>query len=152
MLKYKIPSNEFMFSFSRSSGAVGQNVNKVNTKVTLQWNPLASEALPTDILERFVKKYEKKLNTGGLLTLVSQRYRSQNLNSADVIEKFYEMIQTVAEPPKVRKKTKPSQTSGASRIYLIFLKLKFENIYFVVVFFTKSLKKILSLKSSLISR
>lgn len=116
MLKYKIPSNEFIFSFSRSSGAGGQNVNKVNSKVTLQWNPLASVALPTDILERFVKKYEKKLNEGGLLTLVSQRYRSQNLNSADVIEKFYEMIKTVAEPPKLRKKTRPSRSSVTKRL------------------------------------
>lgn len=116
MLKYKIPSNEFIFSFSRSSGAGGQNVNKVNSKVTLQWNPLASVALPADILERFIKKYEKKLSEGGLITLVSQRYRSQNLNSADVIEKFYEMIKAVAEPPKIRKKTKPSRSSVTKRL------------------------------------
>jgi ribosome-associated protein len=116
MLKYKIPSNEFIFTFSRSSGAGGQNVNKVNSKVTLQWNPLASIALPKEIVERFVNKYEKKLNEGGLITLVSQKHRSQNLNSADVIEKFYAMIMAVAEAPKLRRKTKPTRASVTKRL------------------------------------
>ena len=116
MLKYKIPTSEFIFSFSRSSGAGGQNINKTNTKVTLQWNAFASRALPTNVHERFVKKYANKLGEDGVLTLVSQRHRSQNLNSADVIEKFYAMIMAVAETPKVRKKTKPSRSSVTKRL------------------------------------
>lgn len=51
-----------------------------------------------------------------MLTLVSQKHRSQNLNSADVIEKFYEMIMSVSETPKVRRATRPSKSSIHKRL------------------------------------
>lgn len=116
MLKYKIPCNEFVFSFSKSSGAGGQNINKTNTKVTLQWNAIMSQSLPADVHERFLKKYSNKLSAEGVLTLVSQKHRSQNLNSADVIEKFYAMIMAVSKEPRIRKKTNPSKSSVAKRL------------------------------------
>lgn len=116
MSHYKIPSTEFIFSFSRSSGPGGQNVNKVNTKVTLHWNVLANTSLPKAVLERFIAKYQNRLSVDGFLTLISQKSRSQNLNSTDVIEKLHEMIDSVAVAPKIRKATKPSRSAVNKRL------------------------------------
>lgn len=116
MKSFKISPNELTFSFSRSSGAGGQNVNKVNTKVTLHWNALTTTALPAGVHDRFLKKYAKRLNEDGVLTLVSQKYRSQALNLADVVEKLHEMISTVAIAPKERKATKPTHSAIKKRL------------------------------------
>jgi ribosome-associated protein len=116
MFKFKIPSAEFIFSFSRSSGPGGQNVNKVNTKVTLHWNAYANTTLPRDVLERFIKKYANKMSDEGILTLISQKSRSQNLNSTDVVEKLHEMIESVSVPPKLRVATKPSRSAVNKRL------------------------------------
>lgn len=116
MKSYKIPHSELHFTFSRSSGAGGQNVNKVNTKVTLHWNVLLTTALPHDVLDRFLKKYSKRLNSEGELTIVSQKHRSQNLNSADVMVKLHEMIDSVAVAPKIRRATKPTKSAVNQRL------------------------------------
>ena len=116
MIKYKIPAAEFAFSFSRSSGPGGQNVNKVNTKATLQWNAFSNTTLPRDVLERFIKKYAKRLNEEGVITLVSQKERSQNLNTIDVVAKLHDMINSVALAPKMRKATKPTRAAVTKRL------------------------------------
>jgi len=112
----KIPIKEFDFSFSRSSGAGGQNVNKLNTKATLIWDMEKSESLNEKVKERFRKKFSRYLTIEGLCKVSSQRFRNQAKNISDCIRKLEEMIETVATDPKKRIKTKPSKSSIAKRI------------------------------------
>ncbi len=116
MSKFKIPSHEYDLSFSRSSGAGGQNVNKVNTKATLHWNVFKTTSLPASVHDRFLKKFQNKISEEGFITLSSQEHRTQHLNIATVIKKLHEMIDSVAVAPKIRKATKPTKSSINSRI------------------------------------
>ena len=107
---------EFHFSYSRSPGPGGQNVNKVNSKVTLRWDTGRTQALPPRVRERFIKKYSRRINNDGVLILTSHRYRDQGRNVADVLNKLRELILVVAVEPKKRKPTKPSQGSKRRRL------------------------------------
>ena len=114
--RLKIPLTELHFTFARSSGTAGQNVNKVNTKATLRWDVTNSPSLPQAVRERFLKKYRRRITTEGELVLQSQRFRDQGRNIADCLGKLREMISTVAVAPRPRKLTKPSQGSHQRRL------------------------------------
>src|SRR4051812_20726542 len=104
-----IPEAELEFSYARSSGPGGQNVNKVNSKAQLRWPATSSAALPADVRARFLTRYASRLTTEGELLIVSQRYRDQGRNVTDCLEKLKEMILAVAIAPKRRRPTKPSR-------------------------------------------
>lgn len=112
----QIPLDEFEFTYARSSGPGGQNVNKVNSKAVLRWRPLTSPNLREDVRTRFVARYSGKLTTEGELVLSSERFRDQRQNIDDCLEKVREMLLSVARPPKTRKKTKPSRASKERRL------------------------------------
>src|SRR5262245_38634573 len=111
-----IPEDELSFSFSRSSGPGGQNVNKVASKATLRWAAAASQALPVDVRGRFLAKFASQLTNDGEVVLYSQEFRDQPKNIAACREKLRVMISSVLAPPKKRRPTKPTKGSKVRRL------------------------------------
>jgi ribosome-associated protein len=111
-----IPDEELHFSFSRSSGPGGQNVNKVSSKATMRWAAVASQHLPTDVHDRFLKKYASQLTKDGEMVIYSQEFRDQPKNIESCREKLRAMIASVVTPPKKRRPTKPTKGSKVRRL------------------------------------
>jgi len=107
---------ELTFTTSRSSGPGGQNVNKVNSKVTLKFTPAESQVFTEDEKEVVLKKLHAKLTIDGVLVITAQENRSQLQNKEAVLQKFETMLAKAFEKKKVRKATKPSKTSIQNRI------------------------------------
>lgn len=114
--KIQIPDEELRFTFVRSSGPGGQNVNKVNSKAILHWGVTTSSALPADVRARFTAKYHNRISGEGNLVLNSQLYRDQPKNEEDCRQKLRTMILSVLHAPKTRKATKPTKASQRRRI------------------------------------
>jgi ribosome-associated protein len=111
-----IPDDELHFSFSRSSGPGGQNVNKVSSKATMRWGALASQQLPPGVRERFLAKFAGQLTKEGELVIYSQEFRDQPKNIESCRDKLRAMIASVLVPPKKRKATKPTKGSKVRRL------------------------------------
>jgi ribosome-associated protein len=111
-----IPQSELRFSFVRSSGPGGQNVNKVNSKAQLRWSVVGSKSLPEDVRTRVLARYGSRITDRGEIVLTSQRYRDQARNVGDCLTKLREMLAAVAVPPRRRKKTKPPRGANESRL------------------------------------
>ncbi len=108
--------NELQFITSRSSGPGGQNVNKVNSKVTIKFDVNNSKILTSDQKEILLTKLRSRLTTDGVLILSSQEKRSQLDNKEAAIEKFRKVIAKAFERKKIRKASKPSKSAVQSRI------------------------------------
>ena len=111
--RIQVPLREFRFTFARSPGPGGQNVNKVNSKATMHWNVTNTTSLSEAVRERFLKAFHGRINQEGEFFLSSSRFRDQGRNVADCMEKLRGMLTKVAVAERPRKKTKP--TAGAKR-------------------------------------
>ncbi len=114
--KIKIPLREFTFTFSRSSGPGGQNVNKLNTKALLRWPVRSSASLPEAVRRRLIAKYHRRITSDGDLLIGSQRFRDAGRNVADCLEKLRAMLREAAAAPKRRKPTRPTRASVERRL------------------------------------
>lgn len=109
-------SSEFQFFTSRSSGPGGQNVNKVNSKVELRFDIYNSSLLSDDQKTTLMLKLASKITSEGIVSVISQRDRSQLVNKEDAIRKFYAFVKKALMPVKPRKATKPTFGSIEKRL------------------------------------
>ena len=111
-----IPNEEIELTFSRSQGPGGQNVNKVNSKVTLHWDLAASQSVPQRIRQRIRSKHAGRVNKEGKLVLISQKSREQHKNRADCYQKLRAIIIESLQTRKRRRRTKPTKASRQRRL------------------------------------
>lgn len=107
---------EVRLKTSLSGGKGGQNVNKVNTKVELFWNPSRSYILDEKAKEKILTKLQNKLSKEGEIRIVSEEERSQLKNKEKAISKFYSLLSSSFREKRKRKATKPSKSSKERRL------------------------------------
>lgn len=111
-----IPRSELRFTFVRSSGPGGQNVNKVASKAVLRWSVQSSGSIPDPVRARLMTRAARQINDRGELLLTSQRYRDQGRNIDDCLEKLRNLILAATKVPRRRKKTRPTKASKEKRL------------------------------------
>ena len=111
-----IPDEELLFSFARSGGPGGQNVNKVASKAILHWNLVVNATLPPDAKQRLLSQEANRITTEGELVIQGQRFRDQGQNIEDCLAKLRAMILRALHPPRPRRATKPTRGSKQRRL------------------------------------
>ena len=111
-----IPRSELRFSFVRSSGPGGQNVNKVASKAVLRWGMARSGSLSDELRARLHAKLGRRINERGELIITSQRYRDQARNVDDCLIKLRAMVLAAVRRPKARKKSKLPKAAREARL------------------------------------
>ena len=111
-----IPENEIRITASRSGGPGGQNVNKVSSKVTLSFDVRGSAVLSEEQKRKIIGRLATRISKEGILQIVSQRTRSQELNRLDAVERFSELLRRALTPQTPRIKTRVSEAAKQRRI------------------------------------
>lgn len=111
----RIDEREVEWSAVRAQGAGGQNVNKVSSAVHLRFDIPAS-SLPEAVKERLLALRDSRLTQEGVFVLKAQQFRTQEANRLDALRRLQEVVDSVAQAPRVRRATKPTYASRQRRL------------------------------------
>jgi ribosome-associated protein len=111
-----IPEDELVFRTSRSSGPGGQNVNKLNTRVTLLFDVAGSPSLAPEQKQQILHRLSNRVDRSGVLHVTSQQHRSQEANRRAAVERLQQLVQEALKPRPVRKKTKTPAAARERRL------------------------------------
>jgi ribosome-associated protein len=111
-----IPLDEIDWSYARSGGPGGQNVNKVASKAVLRWPVTTSPSVPGDVRARFLQRFHTRITGDGDLVMASQEYRDQERNRQACLDRLVAMLLQVAAAPTPRKATRPTKGSKVRRV------------------------------------
>jgi ribosome-associated protein len=111
-----IPEDELEFRFFRSGGPGGQNVNKVSTAVQMRFDARNSPSLREPVRERLMKLAGSRLTLEGVILITAVRYRTQERNRADAIERLQELVDKASIAPTYRVPTRPTRASKERRL------------------------------------
>lgn len=106
-----IDETEIHMDFVRASGPGGQNVNKVSSAVQLRFDVRNSVSVPVEIRERLIRLAGKRVTGEGVLIIHASRFRTQERNRQDAVERLVLLVRRAAEKPKRRLKTRPTPAS-----------------------------------------
>jgi ribosome-associated protein len=111
-----IDDSEIEQDFIRASGPGGQHVNKAATAVQLRFDIANSPSLPDAVRKRLTRLAGKRVTDDGVLIIEAKRFRTQERNRQDAVDRLVELIRKAAQSPKTRRKTKPSRAAREQRL------------------------------------
>jgi ribosome-associated protein len=116
-MRYIIPDEEVSETFVRASGPGGQNVNKVSTAVELRFDAQNSPTLTDAIRERLIQLSGSRATKDGVIVLLAQTYRTQDMNRQDARARLQDLVDRAAKPPPPpRRPTKPTKAAKERRL------------------------------------
>ena len=111
-----LDEREITETFVRASGPGGQNVNNVASAAQLRFDVRASPSLPDAVKARLLRLAGQRATQDGVIVITARRFRSQERNRGDARERLSALIRRAAEPPKPRRRTRPSAAQRQERL------------------------------------